>query len=169
MPKRYKSDLDACKPRQLLSLLHLASKPETPGFATRTGAARNPRLGQTLRELFARCGRESGHVSARGSGHGGPDLLDLAADPESSSGQLREVMLTAQALSAEAEDEEQWYAASFLYHLAVAAAYARHQVNLSGRSPSSRVSLYEDFAASLLEDPLGEIFRSAADRARSGS
>jgi hypothetical protein len=157
MPKRYKSDLDACKPGQLLSLLQLASKQETPETATRTGAAGNPRLGKKLRELCAR------------SGHDGPDLLEQAAHPESSVEQLREVMLTAKTLSAEAADEEQWYAASFLYQLAVAAAFARHQVNLSGRSPGSRISLYEDFAASLLEDPLGEIFRAAADRARSGS
>jgi hypothetical protein len=157
MPKHYKSDLDACKPAQLLSLLQLASKQETPEPATRAGAAGNPRLEKRLRELCAQ------------SGHAGPDLLAQVAHPESSVDQLREVMLTAQALSAEAADEEQWYAASFLYHLAVATAFARHQVNLSGRSPGSRISLYEDFAASLLEDPLGEIFRVAADRARSGS
>ena len=157
MPKRYKSDLDACKPVQLLSLLQLASKPEESATATRTGAAGSPQLGKKLRELCAR------------SGHDGPELLARAGHPDSSVEQLREAMLTAQTLSAEAEDEEQWYAASFLYHLAVAAALARHRVNLSTRTPDSRIGIYEDFAASLLEDPLGEIFRGAADCLRSGS
>jgi hypothetical protein len=157
MPKRYKSDLDACKPAQLLSLLQLASKQELSETATGTEAANRPRLGGRLRELCAR------------SGHAGADLIEQASRPESSVEQLRQVMLAAQALSAEAADEEQWYASSFLYHLAIAAAFARYHVNLSGTSPGSRIALYEDFAASLLDDPLGEIFRAAADRARSVS
>jgi hypothetical protein len=157
MAKRYKSDLDACKPGQLLSLLHLVSNQGVPASATRTGAAGNPQLGKKLRELCAR------------SGYDGPDLLEQAAHPESSVEQLREVMLSAQTLAAEAADEQQWQAASFLYHLAIAAALARHHVNISTRTLDSRVGIYEDFASSLLEDPLGGIFRDAADRARSSS
>jgi hypothetical protein len=154
MPKRYRSDLDACKPAQLLALLQLASKQENTATVTRTGAAGTPQLRTKLSELCTR------------TGYDGAELLERAAHPESSVEQLREVVSSAQTLSAEAADEQQWQAASFLYHLAIAAALVRHHVDLSTRTLNSRVCLYEDFASSLLEDPLGEIFRDAADRAR---
>jgi hypothetical protein len=156
MPKRYRSDLDACKPAQLLALLQLASKQETTA-TTRTGAAGTSQLRMKLNELCTR------------TGHNGVDLLERAADPQSSLDQLRQVVSSAQTLSAEADDEQQWQAASFLYHLATAAALVRHHVNLSKRTLDSRVGLYEDFASSLLEDPLGEVFREAADKARSSN
>ena len=55
---------------------------------------------------------------------------------------------------------------TLLYHVAIAAAYARHGVNISSHSIESRLGLYEDIAATTPNTEIGQAFRAALERAR---
>jgi hypothetical protein len=77
---------------------------------------------------------------------------------------LRGTKEQAKTLLRKATTDQQRNAASFLYHAAVAAAYARHGVNISSRALHGRWGLYEDLATALATHPLGGVFRAAVER-----
>ena len=154
MGKLSRSDLDSVPPVRLLALLGLASRPQEATTGTRLRGTRKDSLVATLQRF------------AEKTGWAALDLLDQTTGAEVPLEKLREEVDAARTFAAEAADPEEWFTASFVYHVAIAAAMARYQVNLSPRPMDSRIELYEDFASRLGNHPLGDIFRQAVDRAR---
>jgi hypothetical protein len=94
----------------------------------------------------------------------GEVLLCTVAAQETTLQALQGTKEMAKALMADLASAAHRAAATLLYHAAVAAALARFGVNISSVSQESRVALYEDLAGVLGADPLGGVFRAAADR-----
>jgi hypothetical protein len=152
MAKRARNEIDRCSPVQLAELLGLAST-DVPMTHTAGGAGiRRQVLLERLADLM-----ESDARQAR-------TLLLRTADPATSVDELRRTMENAKTYAAEALSDAHWSAATLLYHLAIAAAYAHHGANISTKPASSRLELYEDLASSLGADSLSAVFRLAADK-----
>lgn len=137
---------------QLDGLLALASDRDTQSSFLSTILSDRSALANHLTDLF-RDTPQSGH-----------DWLSVVSDDRTPPATLRRVREFAKASINKASDEGERVAATLLYHAAVAAAWARHGENISTRSLENRVPLYEDLADIMIADPLGTIFRQAADR-----
>jgi hypothetical protein len=153
MSKPSSTLIDRCTPTQLKALLTLAAGAVGEGRSLPAQVARIQEVRQLLTEL---CKDEP---------NSGAVLLATAAAPETPVETLRGIKEYAKQLLGRAQTESHRNAATLLYHVAVAAAFARHGVNISTRSTSARWPLYEDLATALAGDPLGEVFRRAADGA----
>jgi hypothetical protein len=94
----------------------------------------------------------------------GEVFLATTCDAQTPLETLRGIKELAKTLLAEATSEAHRSATTFLYHLALAAAYAHHGVNISTRALEARLALYEDLATALGDDPPGTVFRQAVDR-----
>ncbi len=152
MARRVKNEIDRCSPVQLADLLGLAAADEPATHtAGGTGIHRQVLL-ERLAELMEADARQ-----ARA-------LLLRTSDRASSVEELRQTMEDAKTYAAEALSDAHWSVATLLYHLAIAAAYAHHGVNISARPAASRLELYEDLASSLGADSISSVFRLAADK-----
>jgi hypothetical protein len=152
MARRVKNEIDRCSPVQLAELLGLAAADEPATHTAGGTGIRRQVLLERLAELM-----ESDARQARAA-------LLRTAEAASTVEELRRTMEEAKTYAAEALSDAHWSAATLLYHLAIAAAYAHHGVNLSARPPSSRLELYEDLASSLGADSISAVFRLAADK-----
>ena len=94
----------------------------------------------------------------------GEVLLSTICEPQTPLAVLQGIKELAKSLAGKASTEQERAAASFLYHAAVATALGRHGKNISSRSGSARSELYEDLAALMTGDPLGQVFAEAAER-----
>jgi len=144
--------IDRCSAAQLKTLLALA--------AGQTGAetslpARVINYDALVRSLTEAC------EGAEGSGD---VLLDTTCDAQTPLEPLQGIKELAKTLLADATTEAQGTAATCLYHLALAAAFVHHGVNISSRGLETRLGLYEDLATALGDTPPGKVFRDAVDR-----
>lgn len=144
--------IDRCTAAQLKELLALACGARPGGQSLLDWARRPADLARLLTEL------------CEGEEASGEILLSTLCDPETPLAVLRGIKELAKRLLKGAKGEPQRAAATVLYHAAVAAAFARHGVNVSMRAIEARWSLYEDLAAVFAEHPLGGLFRQAAER-----
>jgi len=92
------------------------------------------------------------------------ELLETAAHEATSVQELTRIKESAKVLMKQAEEGPEREAAQLLYHLAVAAAFVRHGAEISGRPMRKQQALYERFAATWADQPIGELFREAAAR-----
>ena len=92
------------------------------------------------------------------------ELLETAAHEATSVQELTRIKESAKVLMKQAEEGPEREAAQLLYHLAVAAAFVRHGAEISGRPMRKQQALYERFAATWADQPMGELFREAAAR-----
>ena len=99
-------------------------------------------------------------------GRGGEGVLADLLRPETGLGSLRHDKEVIKRGAQSAADEESRACWTLLYHVAIAAAYARHGVNISSHSIESRLGLYEDIAATTPHAEIGQVFRAALERAR---
>ena len=152
MARRVKNEIDRCSPVQLAELLGLAAADEPATHTAGGTGIRRQVLLERLAELMEGDARQ-----ARA-------LLVRTADRASSVEALRQTMEDAKTYAAEALSDAHWSAATLLYHLAIAAAYAHHGANISARPATTRLELYEDLASSLGADSISAVFRLAADR-----
>jgi len=151
MTKPSSISLDNCSVGQLKTLLGLAARPEKAGGALPTQAADTAELSRLLTEL------------CRGKGQSGDLLLATICEAGTSLDVLRGIKEFAKQLLADASTETQRNAATVLYHAAIASGVAHHRVYLSSSPLKARVPLYEDLAAALAGEPLGAVFRAAAE------
>jgi hypothetical protein len=93
------------------------------------------------------------------------DLVDKAANETTTVQELAGIKEQAKAFLKEAADRRHRDAATLVYHLAVAAAFVRHDAAISGRPIQKQQKLYEQFAATWADHPIGQLFREAARRA----
>jgi len=142
--------VEQCTNEQLKTLLGLAQGEE--GAHSLPAAADRQKLSVLLAEL---CGDHPVF---------GDGPLEAVADPEAPLEALQELKELAKERLDTAPSEAHRDAARFLYHAAIAAALGRHGRNISSRPAAARLDLYEDLATVLVGDPLGELFRRAADR-----
>jgi hypothetical protein len=92
-------------------------------------------------------------------------LLTTICDEQTPVEALRSIKDIAKELRIKARSEPHRNAATLLYHAAIAAAFAWHEVNLSSRPIEVRCDLYEDLEVAFAGDVLGDAFRRAVDRA----
>ena len=144
--------LDRCPPSGLKVLLSLAAGQSGDSGSLPSAVRDRAELVRLLTEMCAGSTEESGEV-----------LLSTVTSRETPLQTLQGTKEMAKALMADAATEAHRAAATFLYHAAVAAAL-RFGVNISTIPAESRVPLYEDLAGALGADPLGAVFRDAADR-----
>lgn len=141
--------------RQLKALLALAHVPRghgdflPPGLANRTDLAAH---------LTALC---------QGSEQSGEALLSTLCTRQTPLTALQGIKELAKTLAEKAGSEIERGAATLLYHAAVAAALGHHGHNISSRPGGARFELYDDLAALMTGDPLGQVFQEAADRLES--
>ncbi len=154
MGKQPKLNLDSCSQVRLLGLLDLASKPQSSSTGTRLRGSGEGSMVEVLKQFEKK------------TGWAATEFINKVTRSEVPIEKLREQAEKAHDFAAEAADAEEWFAASFVYHVALAAAFVRYQTNLASRSMGSRTESYEDFATRLGEHPLGGLFRQAADLAR---
>ena len=146
------TSIDRCSKSQLKSLLSLAAGGDA-GQASLLGRLGNrAQVASLLSDLLGES-QESGVVVLSAAAASGTPLAVLQGTKE-----------LAKTLLEHAPTEVHRSAATFLYHLSIAAALARHDVNISTRSPDARLALYEDLASAFAGDPLGQVFRDAVDR-----
>ena len=93
------------------------------------------------------------------------DLLDQAARETTTVQELAGIKEQAKGFLQEAPDSRHRDAATLLYHVAVAAAFVRHGAQISGRPMRKQQHLYEQFADTWADHPIGQLFREAARRA----
>jgi hypothetical protein len=93
------------------------------------------------------------------------DLVDTAANEATTVDELTEIKEQAKTFLTAAPDRRHRAAATLLYHVAVAAALVRHDAAISGRPIHRQQKLYEQYAATWAEHPIGGLFREAARRA----
>ena len=153
MSKLSSTIIDECSLSQLKTLLALAMREPGVHSDLTAQAANRAELSRLLAEL------------CRGEPDAGELLFTSVCEPETPVEALRGIKELAKGLVAEAKTDAQRNAATFLYHAATAAAFSRHGVEISSRSLSARSALYEDLAAVLAGDPLGQVFRQAFERA----
>jgi uncharacterized protein (DUF2336 family) len=91
-------------------------------------------------------------------------LLATTCDAQTPLETLRGIKELAKTLLADATTEAHRTATVCLYHLTLAAAFARHGVNISSRPLETRLALYEDLATALGDGPPGRLFQEAIDR-----
>lgn len=94
----------------------------------------------------------------------GEALVSTVCARETSLAVLQAVKELSKTLMAKAASEAERAAATLFYHACVAAALARYDQNISTRAAGPKVGLYEDLAAFLHADPLGDVFREAAEK-----
>lgn len=142
-------DLGVCDGDQLRALLALAAAPRTLEelLATRPIPVI---VAQQLTEALG------------GDDHAGADLLAAVGTPGASLAALREVKDVAKTLAGRSRRPSHRTAATFLYLAAIAAAAARHGLNISSIPLTERRALYVSIADALADDPLGALFRAAA-------
>jgi len=92
------------------------------------------------------------------------DLLAAATAQTTPVAELAHIKEHAKTLIGKAADARHRDAATLLYHAAVAAAFVHHHAEISGRPMHKQLAVYERFAATLPEQPLGRLFREAAAR-----
>lgn len=136
---------------QLKALLALAHVPRGHGFLP-PGLANRAQL--------------AGHLSAlcQGSEQSGEALLSTLCSRQTPLAALQGIKELAKTLAEKAGSEIERAAATLLYHAAVAAALAHHGRNISSRPGGARFELYDDLAALMAGDPLGQVFHEAANR-----
>ncbi len=93
-------------------------------------------------------------------------LLEVAASPETPLEDLRFIKELAKRLLKGANSSREAEAVRLLFHVAVAAAVGRFNVDMSSRPTADRVLLYERLAIVFAGHRVGEVFRCAADRIR---
>jgi hypothetical protein len=91
----------------------------------------------------------------------GQALLNGALSRTTSARELRDIKGLAKQLLERAETKPEREAASVVYHLAVAAALARHGLNISTRPITERSTLYRNLAAAFSGHAIGAVFRQA--------
>ena len=91
-------------------------------------------------------------------------LFEDAAAPTTSVPDLVRLKEAAKALLGKAERPEDREAASLLYHLAVAAAFGRHGLEMSSRPVGDNRERYTRLATHFAGFAIGDIFRRALDR-----
>lgn len=149
--------VEQCTTSQLKALLNLATSPPDESAALLTQATTPDRFLLYLTEL---CGGEVG---------AGELLVETVSAHSTPIEALKGVKELAKKLLSGASTQEHRYAATFLYHATVAAAFGRYGLNISTYPIEGRLGLYEDFATALETHQLGEVFREAVDRvAQSG-
>ena len=136
---------------QLKALLALARGSDRQANFLPAGLSNRAELG---RHLSALCGE---------SAESGEALVSTTCNRETPLPALIAIKDLAKTLVPKAGSETERAAATLLYHAAVAAALGRHGRNISSRSGSARVELFEDLAAYMAGDPLGQVFQEAAD------
>ena len=92
------------------------------------------------------------------------DLLDQAAKDTTTVQELAGIKEQAKGFLKEAADTRHRDAAALLYHVTVAAAFVRHGAAISGRPMGKQQALYERFAETWGDHPIGQLFREAARR-----
>lgn len=152
MPNEASTTIDRCSKSQLKALLSLAAGSEGERVSLLGSLGTRAQVASVLSELLGQTEESSVVVLSTAAASGTP----LAA--------LQGTKELAKTLLENASTEAHRSAATFLYHLSIAAALARHGVNISTRSPDSRLALYEDLASAFAGDPLGQVFRDAVDR-----
>lgn len=150
----YEAMIEHCSVAQLRALLMVAveeperKKPLAEGMPSRGD------LERCLRGLDAENAETAaGLLSAR----------DLEGIPLPRLRQLKDV---AKKLRVRASEPAERRAATFLYHLAAAAAWTVHGVNISSRSAPARAELYERLAEELADDDLARLLSRAGRRIR---
>jgi hypothetical protein len=96
------------------------------------------------------------------------DLLDKAATETTTVEELASIKGQAKGFLKETADKRHRDAAALLYHVTVAAAFVRHGAAISGRPMGKQQALYERFAATWADHPIGQLFREAARRVAGG-
>jgi hypothetical protein len=102
--------------------------------------------------------------SRRPSANPYADLLAVAVAPTTPIAELVRLKERAKVLIGKAADARHRDAATLLYHAAVAAAFVHHDAEISGRPMRKQQAMYERFAATFAEQPVGRLFRDAAAR-----
>lgn len=143
--------IERSEPWQLKALLALAQGSGRHGDFLPAGISNRAELARHLSTL-CKDSTESGEV-----------LLSAVCERETPLGALQGLKELAKLLTKKAATEHERAAATLLYHAAVAAALARHGQNISSRSATARYALYDDLAAFMAGDPLGEVFQEAAE------
>jgi hypothetical protein len=144
--------IDDCTREQLRALLTLAAGGTDPQLSFLAGLRPHEELVRVLGEL------------CRGTSETGETLLTALSAGQTPLDALRGIKELAKTMLEDARAPHQRAAGMLLYHGSIAAAFARHGVNISAVSPSSRLALYEDLASALAGEALSEVFREAADR-----
>lgn len=144
--------IERCSREQLKVLLSLAAGRLGEGAPLQASVAGRNELEQLLGELCGE-GAEAGEL-----------LLSTVCEEEVPVEVLNGIKELSKKILADAKTESHRSAATFLYHATIAAAYGCHGVNLSSRPIDVRSAFYEDLATAFADDPLGYIFRRAADR-----
>jgi hypothetical protein len=93
----------------------------------------------------------------------GNRMVAAVLDPATPLADLEKIHAEGRELIRRAQNLTHQAAAELLYHAAVAAAYARHGVNLASRPIAARRALYERLARLLGPGPLANIFRGLAE------
>ncbi len=145
--------LDHCTPAQLKALLTLAAGP---------GEERTqpPWQGLTPEDLT----RLLSDLLTSQAGSGGL-LLATVLSSETPVEALSGVKDLAKKFVEAPKSKAHHAAATILYHVTVAAAFAWHGKNISSRPIHTRCALYEDLATAFPEHPLSRVFRKAVERA----
>ncbi len=94
----------------------------------------------------------------------GAGLLEYATAPTASVHDLVPIKEAAKVLAERAEGDEDREAAVLLYHVAIAAAFCRYDLDISSRPIQERRELYDRVATRFAGFALGEIFREAVAR-----
>jgi hypothetical protein len=92
------------------------------------------------------------------------ELLKTAADEATSVQELTRIKEAGKVLAKQAEDGPHRDAAQLVYHVAVVAAFVRHDAEISGRPMRKQQTIYERFAATWAGHPIGDLFREALAR-----
>jgi hypothetical protein len=92
-------------------------------------------------------------------------LLDEAVKETTTVQELAGLKEQAKGFLKEPADRRHRAAATLLYHVAVAAAFVRHGAQISGRPMRKQQPLYQQFADTWADHPIGQLFREAARRA----
>jgi hypothetical protein len=153
MGKTTSALIDECSAVRLKELLALGAREK--GEDDSLLPIRIGDLAEIARLLTEVCGGEQ---------KSGDLLLSAAADPATPVEALRGMKDLSKQLLEQAGTDPHRNAATLLYHAAVAAAFARHGINISTRPLQARRELYEDLAIVLAGEPLGTVFQAAVDR-----
>jgi hypothetical protein len=105
----------------------------------------------------------SSRLTALGRRLGAPGagLLEQATAPTVTVPDLIAIKQAAKVLIQGAEEDEEREAAALLYHVAIAAAFCRFDLDVSGRPVKERRERYRQLAVQFSGFALGEIFRQA--------
>lgn len=150
----YEAMIEHCSVAQLRALLMVAVEEPERTTPPAEGMPSRGDLERCLRGLDAENAETAaGLLSAR----------DLEAIPLPRLRALKDVAKRLRGQNSEPADRR---AATLLYHLSAAAAWAIHGVNISSRSASARAELYEKLAEELADDGLARLLSRASRRIR---